>query len=158
MQFKRGRYVCGHQNKHDKIACSENFRPKEKDLITSLLNDINSLYFSNIKLKEVKQLIESKLKKVTQQVSPTEKLQLELTQLKEKKQKALDKLLEGKIVQDAYDGLVAKITLAIDAITQQLNDLELEATNTNGNINDLKEYVLKQLKMNEPITSIPHQF
>ena len=103
MQFKRDRYVGGHQNKYGKIACSENFRPKEKDLITFLLNDLNSLYFSNIKTTEVEQLIESKLKKIKQQVSPREKWQSELTQLKEKKQKALDKLLEDKIDRDSYD-------------------------------------------------------
>lgn len=154
MQFKRDRYVCGHQNKHGKIACSENFRPKEIDLITFLMNDLNSLYFSNMKTTEVEQLIESKLNKIKQQVSPREKLQSELTQLKEKKQKALDKLLEDKIDQDAYDGLVAKINPSIEVLTQQLNDLELEESTTNGSVAELKEYVLKQLKINEPITKI----
>ena len=154
MQFKRDRYVCGNQNKHGKIACSDNFRPKEKDLITLLLNDLNSLYFSDIKTKEVECLVESKLKNLMQQVSPKEKLQSELTQLKEKKQKALDKLLEDKIDQDAYDGLVIKINPIIDTITQQLYDLELETSTTKGSIAELKEYVLKQLKINEPITEI----
>ncbi|KGR86971.1 hypothetical protein [Lysinibacillus odysseyi] len=40
------------------------------------------------------------------------------------------------------------------ARTQQLNDLELEASTTNGSIAELKEYELRQLKINEPITKI----
>lgn len=40
------------------------------------------------------------------------------------------------------------------ALTQQLNDLELEASTTNGSIAELKEYELRQLKINEPITKI----
>ena len=40
------------------------------------------------------------------------------------------------------------------ALTQQLNDLEIEAASTNGSINDLKKYVLKQLKLSEPLTEI----
>lgn len=39
-------------------------------------------------------------------------------------------------------------------LTQQLNDLELEASTTNGSIAELKEYELRQLKINEPITKI----
>lgn len=40
------------------------------------------------------------------------------------------------------------------ALTQQLNDLELEASTTNDSIAELKEYELRQLKINEPITKI----
>lgn len=40
------------------------------------------------------------------------------------------------------------------ALTQQLNDLELEASTTYGSIAELKEYELRQLKINEPITKI----
>lgn len=49
MQFKCDRYVYGHQNMHGKIACSDNFRLVEKDLIKVLLQDINSLYFTDLK-------------------------------------------------------------------------------------------------------------
>ncbi|WP_186278738.1 recombinase family protein [Lysinibacillus sp. BW-2-10] len=154
MQFKRDRYVCGHKNKHGKIACSENFRPKEKDLIALLLKELNSLYFSNISTNEIEHLVETKIKKKKQQISPKEHLQLELTRLKDKKQRALDKLLDDKIDQDAYDGLVTKLNPEIEAITRQLNDIEHESNASNGSIDDLKNYVLKQLKINEPITKI----
>ena len=87
MQFKRDRYVCGHQNKHGKIACSKNFRPKESDLTSLLLKEINSLYFTNVTQQNVEKLVQSKLNKIQQQVSPKEKLFSELTLLKEKKTK-----------------------------------------------------------------------
>ncbi|WP_336046150.1 recombinase family protein [Solibacillus ferritrahens] len=154
MQFKRDRYVCGKQNKHGKVACSENFRPKEKDLIQSLLNDINSLYFSHLTASDVEKLVVSKLEKIKQQVSPIKKLQTEIANLKEKKIKALDKLVSDKIDQDTYDGLIAKINPVIVTLTQQLNDFELEASSTNGSVDDLKKYILKHLKINEPITEI----
>lgn len=154
MHFKRDRYVCGKQNKHEKKACSDNSRPKEKDLIASLLKDVNSLYFSDLKSVNIDQIVESKLRKVDQKISPIEKLQLDINKLKEKKQKALNKLLDDKIDQDAYDGLITKINPAIDDLTQQLNELETEVTSASGNIEDLKEYVLKQLKINEPITEL----
>lgn len=82
------------------------------------------------------------------------KLRSELDSLKDKKQKALNKLLDDKIDQDAYDGLIAKINPTIDALTQQLNELETEVISASGSIEDLKEYVLKQLKINEAITEI----
>ena len=40
------------------------------------------------------------------------------------------------------------------ALTQQLNDLELEASTTNDSIAELKEYELRQLKINEPFPKI----
>ena len=48
MHFKRDRYVCGHQNKHGKKACSDNFRPIEDKLKQAILNDLNTLYFSKV--------------------------------------------------------------------------------------------------------------
>ena len=47
-----------------------------------------------------------------------------LTQLKEMKVDAVDKLVSDKTNQDAYDGLMTKTTPAIDAVVQQLNDME----------------------------------
>lgn len=46
MHFKRVLYVCGHQNKHGKKTCPENFLPKENEFIQMLLDDLNHLYFS----------------------------------------------------------------------------------------------------------------
>ena len=37
---------------------------------------------------------------------------------------AVDKLVSDKTNQDAYDGLMTKTTPAIDAVVQQLNDME----------------------------------
>lgn len=155
MHFKRDRYVCGNQNKHGKIACSDNYRPKEKDLITVLLNDINTLYFANLKNEQVEKLLDSKLNALKkQQLTQEEWLSIELEKLTQRKQKALEKLLDDKIDQDAYDGLIATLNPQIDHLKAELKELQAESKATNGAINDLKEYVLKHLNMNEPLKEL----
>lgn len=155
MQFKRDRYVCGHQNKHGKIACSDNYRPIEKELIKCLLKDINTLYFSTIQKNDVEKLLDSKLTSTkNKKLSKVESVIKEIEELKKRKQKALEKLLDDKIDQDAYDDLIANLNPKIEQLRKDLNEVQKESKATNGNIEDLKKYVLNHLNLNEPITKL----
>lgn len=155
MQFKRDRYVCGHQNKHGKIACSENFRPKERELIQYILQDINTLYFADLKKQHVEKLLDSKLNAIKKKESTSEEtIAIELEKLMLRKQKALEKLLDDKIDQDAYDGLIANLNPQIDQLKLDLKKFKSELQATNGNIDDLKDYVLNKLNINEPLTDL----
>lgn len=155
MHFKRDRYVCGNQNKHGKIACSDNFRPKEKELTQSLLQDINSLYFADFKKQRVEKLLDSKLNSFKKkELSKEESLSIELEKLMQRKQKALEKLLDDKIDQEAYDGLIANLNPQIDRLKDELNELQSELKATNSNIDDLKNYVLEHLDLSEPLKEL----
>lgn len=146
MYFKRDRYVCGLQNKHGKKACSDNFRPKENELIQALLNDLNQLYFSKVSASSTGNLLDRHLNKLnTKATTDIDKIQNELMHLREKKQKALDKMLDDKIDQDAYDGLVAKLNPQIEQLVKKLNHLQTEESNKNVDITELKSYILRNL-------------
>ncbi|WP_160033771.1 hypothetical protein [Paenibacillus sp. An7] len=69
----------------------------------------------------------------------------------QRKQKAFEKLLDDKIDQDAYDGLIAILNPQIDQLKVELKELQAESKTTDGAINDLKEYALNYLDMNEPL-------
>lgn len=131
--------MCEHQNKHEKIACSDNFRPVEKDLIKVLLQDINSLYFADLKQQKIEKLLDSKLNSLKKnELSREESISNELEKLMQRKQKALKKLLDDKI----------------DQLKAELKEIQAESKATNGAIDDLKEYVLKHLDMNEPLKEL----
>lgn len=131
--------MCEHQNKHGKIACSDNFRPVEKDLIKVLLQDINSLYFADLKQQKIEKLLDSKLNSLKKnELSREESISNELEKLMQRKQKALKKLLDDKI----------------DQLKAELKEIQAESKATNGAIDDLKEYVLKHLDMNEPLKEL----
>lgn len=157
MHFKRDRYVCGYQNKHGKKACSDNFRPIEKDLIRLLLNDLNQIYFSNVSYESIEKLVENKVNKslsAKNDDSPSQALQTELTQLRKKKQKAFDKLLDDKIDQGAYDDLVTGLNPKIEKLVQQLNELNNEETELIVSKDELKTYILSQLNPKQPLTEL----
>lgn len=61
------------------------------------------------------------------------------------KQKALAKLLEDKIDQDVYDGLIATLNPQIEKLTEQLNVLQYEENSTTVNVSELKTYILQHL-------------
>lgn len=86
MHFKRDCYVCGNQNKHGKKACPDNFRPIEKELVQVLLNDLNTIYFSNVSVASTEKLLDNNLKKLNSKpVNNHEKLQKQLASLRTKK-------------------------------------------------------------------------
>ncbi|KWU61139.1 hypothetical protein AWX17_18675 [Priestia megaterium] len=77
-----------------------------------LLNDLNQLYFSKVSTVSTEKLLDNYLEKIEiKYVTDIEKIKNELTQLLVKKQKVLGKMLDDKIDQDAYDGLVANLIL-----------------------------------------------
>lgn len=155
MHFKRDRYVCGHQNKYGKKACPDNFRPIERELIKSLLNDLNTLYFSNVSIASIEKLLENQLEKLkSKPVNDTEKFQKQLASLRAKKQKALDMLLDDKIDQEAYDGVVANLNPQIEKLVEQLNMLQFEENNNQVDVAELKAYILRQLNPKKPITEL----
>ena len=155
MHFKRDRYVCGNQNKHGKKACPDNFRPIEKELIQVLLNDLNTIYFSNVSVASTEKLLDNNLKKLNSKpVNNHEKLLKQLTSLRTKKQKALDLLLDDKINQDDYDGLVVILNPEIEKLVEQLNLLQYEESNMQVDVANLKAYILNQLNPIQPLTEL----
>ncbi len=86
--------------------------------------------------------------------STSQALQTELTQLRKKKQKALDKLLDDKIDQGAYDDLVTGLNPKIEKLVQQLNELNNEETELIVSKDELKTYILSQLNPKQPLTEI----
>ncbi|MCY7716970.1 recombinase family protein [Bacillus altitudinis] len=155
MHFKRDRYVCGNQNKHGKKACPDNFRPIEKELVQVLLNDLNTIYFSNVSVASTEKLLDNNLKKLnSKSVNNHEKLQKQLASLRTKKQKALDLLLDDKINQEDYDGLVATLNPEIEKLVEQLNLLQYEESNMQVDVANLKAYILNQLNPKRPLTDL----
>lgn len=155
MHFKRDRYVCGHQNKHGKKACPENFRPIEKDLKEVILNDLNALYFSNIRAKDTEKLLEKKLKKL--EVKPKsnyEIFQSKVLALKTKKQRALEMLLDDKIDQEAYDTVVNKLNPQIEELVTQINLIKPEEVKVSVDLAELRAYILKQLNPKQLLTEL----
>lgn len=133
MHFKRDCYTCRHQNKHGKIACSDNFRPIEKELINTLLQDINSLYFADLKQLKLEKLLDSKINSLKKNTFSKEvSISNELEKLTQRKQKALEKLLDDKIDQDVYDGLIATLNPQINQLKDELRVLQAESKATNG--------------------------
>lgn len=151
MHFKRDRYVCGHQNKHGKKACPDNFRPIEKKLATQLLIDLNTLYFSKTDNSYTGQAIDNKDASYT---SDIENFQNQLLLLRAKKQKALDMLLDDKIDQEAYDTVVKTINPKIDLLVKQLSLLQYEENNSNVGVEDFKTYISHQFNPKEPLTAL----
>lgn len=72
----------------------------------------------------------------------------------QRKQKALEKLLDDKIEQEAYDGLIANLNPQIDKPKAELIEIQTELKATNGNINDLKDYVLNKLNLTELLNEL----
>lgn len=133
MHFKRDRYVCGKQNKFDKAACSENFRPVESALIKSLLEDINYAYFSNIPGKVLDSLIEKQLTKFESDVSNNrsqDNITSALDFLNKRKKKAINLLLDESINKDDYDLLMNELNPQIDQLKAELNELVENDTTT----------------------------
>lgn len=155
MHFKRDRYVGGNQNKHGKKACPDNFRPIEKEIIRVLLNDLNTIYFSNVSIASTENLLDNNLKKLNSKpVNNHEKIQKQLASLRTKKQKALDLLLDNKINQKDYDGLVATLNPEIEKLVEQLNLLQYEESNLQVDVANLKAYILNQLNPKQPLTEL----
>ena len=69
----------------------------------------------------------------------------ELTKLRMKKQKALDKLLDDLIEQEVYDELIAALNPKIEELVKKLNILIEDDNNTLVDVTKLKEYILQQL-------------
>ena len=51
-------------------------------------------------------------------------------------------LLDDKIGQDSYDGVVAKLNPQIEQLVIKCNELQSEKTNTNVDVVELKAYIL----------------
>ncbi|HWL22692.1 MAG TPA: recombinase family protein [Ureibacillus sp.] len=155
MHFKRDRYVCGHQNKHGKKACSVNFRPIEDKLKQAILNDLNTLYFSKISKESTQKLLDQQLSKLQMDTNnEVQQYEKDLTKLRMKKQKALDKLLDDKIEQDVYDDLIATLNPKIEELVNKLNVLKEDDNNTHVDVTKLKEYILQQLNPKQLITEL----
>ena len=78
----------------------------------------------------------------------------ELTNLRTKKQKALDKLLDDKIEQDVYDDLIATLNLKIEELVKKLNVLKEDDNNMHVDVIKLKEYILQQLNPKQLLTEL----
>ncbi|WP_226001524.1 hypothetical protein [Paenibacillus sp. BJ-4] len=83
-----------------------------------------------------------------------EKLQKQLASLRTKKQKALDLLLDDKINQEDYDGLVVILNPEIEKLVEQVNLLQYEESNMQVDIANLKAYILNQLNPKQPLTEL----
>jgi uncharacterized protein (DUF488 family) len=78
----------------------------------------------------------------------------ELTKLRMKKQKALDKLLDDLIEQEVYDELIAALNPKIEELVKKLNILIEDDNNTLVDVTKLKEYILQQLNPKQLITEL----
>ncbi len=59
-----------------------------------------------------------------------------------------------QIDQEAYDGLIANLNPQIDKLKAELIEIQIELKATNGNNNDLKDYVLNKLNLTEPLNEL----
>lgn len=156
MHFKRDRYVCGYQNKYRKKACSENFRPIEKKLIQAILDDLNSLYFSKVSLSSFEKLLDKQVENSQTKVNnDLENLNLKLTSLRKKKQKALELLLDDKIDQDSFNNLALTLNPQIDDLVEKINLLEdEEESETTIDVEELKHYIREKLNPEQVLTEL----
>lgn len=156
MHFKRDRYVCGYQNKYGKKACSENFRPIEKKLIQAILDDLNSLYFSKVSLSSFEKLLDKQVENSQTKVNnDLENLNLKLTSLRKKKQKALELLLDDKIDQDSFNNLALTLNPQIDDLVEKINLLEdEEESETTIDVEELKHYIREKLNPEQVLTEL----
>lgn len=74
--------------------------------------------------------------------------------MKARKQKALDMLLDEKIDQDAYDGLIMKLNPKIEQLVKKQEQLKSEASGMVVDEEELKAYILNQLNPKKPIKEL----
>lgn len=155
MHFKRDCYVCGYQNKYGKKACPDNFRPVESDLKKLVLDDLNALCFKSLNHSSIEKLIDTELQKdLEKQSKETTTIQKELMQLRNRKDKALEKLLDEKISQEDYDNFLSKLNPQIESLVDKLKTLKTNEVETNVTLDELKLYLLKQLNPKKPISKL----
>lgn len=63
-------------------------------------------------------------------------------------------LLDDKIDQDSYDGVVAKLKPQIEQLIIKCNELQNEKTNTIVDVAELKAYILRQLNPKQLLTEL----
>ena len=66
-------------------------------------------------------------------------------------------LLDDKIGQDSYDGVVAKLNPQIEQLVIKCNELQSEKTNTNVDVVELKAYILRQLNPKQLLTELTRE-
>lgn len=121
------------------------------------MDDLNQLYFSNISKAATEKLLVARTKKElakAKSLSNSDVIQVELDSLKARKQKALDMLLDEKIDQDAYDGLIMKLNPKIEQLVKKLENLKSEASGMVVDEEELKAYILSQLNPKKPIKEL----
>lgn len=74
--------------------------------------------------------------------------------LRLKKQRALEMLLDDKIIQEDYDVLVAKLNPQIDQLKDELNVLVENDSTTTVNQQELKAHIQSQLNPKQLLTEL----
>lgn len=161
MHFKKNRkgYVCGSFNHHGKKACTAHI-VRESDLANSILSDLR--YFINkIKDDSIFTNFESTINKYVKTYEKNMKSsQNKLDNIRNKKSKAIELLVEGILSKEDYDLFNSKLDKEIDILEKQIEESLSLLNNLNKDsiLDEINQVRSEVFDLNELTPEILHRF